>query len=234
MKLYKYILAMCMACVLFSCEENEPMLYDTEYNALNFKLPYEEPDSLYLNFMFLPNDANTALLKVKLKLMGVASPTDRSYMVSEVLDETTAESGVHYEALGTQYVFPANETETNFELVLKRDESLREKTCRLVIKLDESGDFKEGLSGQQHFILNITDNLLVPPPFWEGNYLHYYAGPYHWKKCKKYIEIAGVDGPNWFPDPYAAGDVYVKETRMWFENNPTYDEEGNRLYFEYR
>jgi len=234
MKFYRYILALSLAMVIFSCEENEPMLYDTDYNALNFKLPKYENDSLYLNFMFLPDDANTEVLKVELQLMGQAAATDRTYKVTEIAEATTAESGVHYEALGEQYVFPANETETNFELVLKRDESLLEKTCRLVIVLQETTDFKYGIADEQYFILNVSDNLIIEPPFWKNAYLHYYGGAYHWKKCKKYIEIAGVDGPNWYPNPYAAGDIYVKQTRKWFEENPTYDEDGNRLYFEYR
>ncbi|MBS2210446.1 DUF4843 domain-containing protein [Carboxylicivirga mesophila] len=230
MKFYKYILALSFALVILSCEENEPMLYDTNYNALNFKVA----DSLYVNYMFFPDDATSAVVKVNLKLMGQASPTERYYKIGEVADETTAEQGVHYETLKEQYAFPANTTEVDFELQLKRDESLRENTYRLMLHLIPGDDFKQGILDEQYFIINITDNLLVPPPFWERNYLHYYAGPYHWKKCKKYIEIAGVDAPNWYPDPYAAGDVYIKQTRKWFEENPTYDEDGNRLYFENR
>ncbi|MCG8578570.1 MAG: DUF4843 domain-containing protein [Bacteroidales bacterium] len=236
MKTLKYICTALIILLLGACDENETMLYNTEFNALNFKLEtgYTKLDSLYVNFMFLPNGATTEKVKVKVKLMGMPVETDRYYKISEVQDESSAEANVHYTALHEKYLFPAGETEAYFELEVKRDESMRENTYRLMLQFVENEDFKSGIESEQSFIINITDNLLVPPPFWEANYLHYKAGPYHWKKCKKYIEIAGVDNPDWHPEPYAAGDVYVKEARIWFEENPTFDEEGNRLYFENR
>ncbi len=222
---------------MMACEENETMLYDSDFNTLNFKLKTDQgigPDSLYVNFMFLPDAATSEVAKVKLRLMGMPMDKDRYYKVMAVADESTAEAGVHYTDFQEQYLFPAGETEINFELETLRETSMKENTYRLVVKLAPSDDFISGIEEEQSFIINITDNLLIPPPFWQVNYLHYYGGPYHWKKCKKYIEIAGVDEPNWIPVPYAAGDVYVKETRRWFEENPTFDEDGNRLYFEYK
>lgn len=237
MKTLQYICIALIVLLLGACEENETMLYNTDFNAVNFKLKNEYgagSDSLYVNFMFLPNGATTEKVKVKVKLLGVPVDDDRHYKVTAVEEESTAEAGVHYTVLQDNYLFPGGETEVYFELETKRHESMRENTYRLKLQLSASEDFKAGIESEQAFIINITDNLLVAPPFWEANYLHYYAGPYHWKKCKKYIEIAGVDGPDWYPQPYAAGDVYVKETRIWFEENPTFDEDGNRLYFEYR
>ncbi len=236
----KKLIYVCIGLVVFilsACEQNETMLYDTDFNALNFKLKNDYgygPDSLYVNFMFLSDESAKETVKVKVRLMGMPVSVDRYYKVEEIVDESTAESGVHYEGLQEQYLFPAGETETYFELHALRHTSMRDSTYRLQLKLKASADFTNGIEDEQSFVINITDNLLIAPPFWKKNYLHYYGGPYHWKKCKKYIEIAGVDGPDWHPDPYAAGDVYIKKTRIWFEENPTYDEEGNRLYFEYR
>jgi len=237
MKILKYISLALIVISVGACQENETMLYDTDYNALNFKLKNDRgygPDSLYVNFMFGEDESLSETTKVRLKLMGVPEEVDRHYKVNAVIEESTAEAGVHYEAFENEYVFPAGETETYFELVALRDESLGTATVRLMVELVPSDNFEAGIENEQRFIINITDNLITPPPFWEGNYLHYYAGPYHWKKCKKYIEIAGVDAPDWHPEPYAAGDVYIKETRKWFEENPTFDEDGNRLYFENR
>ncbi len=218
-----------------ACEENETMLYDSDFNTLNFKLKRDNglgPDSLYVNFMFLPDAATSEITKIKLRLMGMPMDKDRYYKVMAVADESTAEAGTHYTRFQDQYLFPAGETEINFELETLRETSMKEKSYRLMVKLAPSDDFISGIEKEQSFIINITANLLTPPPFWESNYLHYKAGPYHWKKCKKFIEIAEVDKPDWHPEAYAAGDVYVKETRRWFEENPTFDEDGNRLYFE--
>ncbi len=234
MKFSLYLIIVGLVVALTACQENEKMLYDTNYNALNFRLPDNQPDSLYVNFMFLPDEQITELMKVNLRLMGIPAEEDRYYQVMAVDTATTAESGKHYEALPERYLFAKGETEIKFELKLKRDPSLQHKTCRLMLALVPSDDFQKGIESKQNFIVNITDNLNEAPPFWKGNYLHYYGGPYHPLKCKKYIEIAGVDSPTWYPEPYAAGDVYVKETRRWFEENPTYDAEGNRLYFENR
>lgn len=224
-----------MLMTVVACEENETMLYDSDFNTLNFKLKRDDgigPDSLYVNFMFLPDAATSEITKVKLRLMGMPMDKDRYYKVMAIADESTAEAGRHYAKFQEQYLFPAGETEMYFELKTLREASMKDNTYRLMVKLAPSDDFISGIEEEQSFIINITDNLLTPPPFWEANYLHYYAGPYHWIKCKKYIEIAGVDSPDWAPDPLSAGDVYLKETRLWFEANPTYDEEGNRLYFE--
>lgn len=230
MKILKYIGLVLLIVSNLACEHNEPILYDTDYNALNFRL--QNVDSLYVNFMFGADDATTELAKGRLKLMGMPSQEDRHYKVRAVADESTAEAEVHYEVFADEYVFPGGETETYFELIAKRDASLQSGTYRLVVELVPSKDFQVGIEEEQFVVVNITDNLDTPPPFWEANYLHYYAGAYHWKKCKKYIEIAGVDNAYWYPDPYAAGDVFIKKTRIWFEENPTYDEDGNRLYFE--
>ncbi len=224
------ILAMCI-----SCEKNERMLYDENYNALNFIMPGlegKEADSLYINFMFYPDEKVIDTLKVQVRLLGMPQNASRYYKVTPVVSGTTAMSGQHYE-LEDVYEFPADTTRTWLEVYINRDESLQDSTFRLQLKFDSTDDFVEGLDEYKTFIVNITDNLDTPPPFWENNRLHYNAGPYHPLKCKKFIEIAKVDSPNWYPEQVAALDEYVKETRIWFNENPTFDEEGNRLYFEY-
>jgi hypothetical protein len=219
--------------VFFGCQENERMLYDVSNSALNFALPNTTPDSLYVNFMFLPDDLTMETVSVKVDLIGLPIEESRNYMVKVVSDESTAEEGVHYEPLKSVYTFGGGKILNDIlELQVIRNPSMSEETYRLVVEFDYQGDFKPGVPEKQFFILNITDNLLVAPPFWKANYLHYRAGAYHWKKCKKFIEIAGVDAPVWYPDPYAALDVYVKKCKIWFEENPTYDEDGNRLYFQ--
>lgn len=236
MRLLKYICIICVIFVFVSCEENERQLYDTEYNALNFIMPgmeHNKTDSLYVNFMFYPDEKLIDTVKVQLQLLGMPLSRERHYQVMPVDSGTTAEVGVQYE-LKDQYVFPGDTTRGIFEVYIKRDESLRDSTYRLMLEFVESDDFKLGLGEYQSFIVNITDNLDIPPPFWEMNQLNYTAGPYHPLKCKKYIEIAGVDSPDWLPEIHAARNEYLKTTRRWFEENPTYDEDGNRLYFEYR
>jgi len=228
-----FLIVLLSPLVFFGCQENERLLFDVSNSALNFTLPRSTPDSLYVNFMFLPDDQVKETISVQVDLIGLPTDESREYMVRVVSDESTAEAGIHYETLMSKSVFGGDKSLSDlFEVEVLRDASMREETYRLYVEFEYQGDFNPGVPSKQFFILNITDNLLIPPPFWKGNYLHYRAGAYHWKKCKKFIEIAGVDSPIWHPDPYAAMDVYVKKCKVWFEENPTYDEDGNRLYFQ--
>jgi hypothetical protein len=80
--------------------------------------------------------------------------------------------------------------------------------------------------------------LDVPPAFWEhyasgyGSLNEYYVGPYHPKKCQKFIEIAGIKDENWRVEYTIDLNIYIKETRKWFRDHEVKDENGNRLYFE--
>ncbi|MBR8534278.1 DUF4843 domain-containing protein [Carboxylicivirga sediminis] len=235
MKLINIILIALTLAMCLSCEKNERMLYDENYNALNFIMPGiegKEADSLYINFMFYPDEKVIDTLRVQVRLLGMPNSATRYYKVAPVESGTTATLGEHYE-LKEKYELPADTTRTWLEVYINRDESLQDSTYRIQLQFESTDDFVEGLDEFKSFIVNITDNLDTPPPFWEANYLHYKAGAYHSLKCKKFIEIAKVDSPNWYPEQTAALDEYVKETRIWFNENPTYDEDGNRLYFQY-
>jgi len=236
MKLLKIIYVVGLLVVLLSsCAKNERMLYDENYNALNFIMPGvegKEADSLYVNFMFYPDEKVIDTLKVQVRLLGMPSKVVRSYKVAPIDSGTTATLGLHYE-LKDKYEFPADTTRTWLEVYVNRDETLQDSTYRIQLQFEPTGDFSEGLDEFKSFVVTITDNLDVPPPFWENNYLQYSAGPYHALKCKQFIAIAGVDSPEWYPKETAALDEYINETRIWFNENPTFDEDGNRLYFEY-
>lgn len=218
--------------LLSACSENERLLYDKEDVALNFTLPYRT-DSLYANFMFLPDDQVKDTVKIKLDLMGLAQSKDLDYYLKVVEDKTSAQSGIHYRPLESKYVFPKGELSDTFELEILRDESLEQETARLVVAFEHKGIVNPGVENRQFFILNITDNLLIEPPLWRANMLHYKGGIYHPIKCKKFIEISGATNPNWHPKSIDALEVYVRKCKLWFEENPTYYEDGNRMYFEY-
>ena len=229
----KIILISIIAILVFSsCDENERLLYDKDDAALNFSLPRLK-DSLSVNFVFVPSEQNTKKIQIKVDLMGRADGKDRQYSIKAIANESTAESGVHYTAFKNNYTFRADSITDMLELELIRDKSLLDNSVRLYVELVPTDDFTLGAYKNQFFILNITDNLVTEPPFWKALYMQYKAGSYHVLKCKKFIEIAGVDSPDWKPEVTPALDIYVKKCRAWFEENPTYDETGKRLYFEY-
>ncbi len=226
-----------------ACSQNERYLFEKDYSAISMYLIGVERDSVGVNFMFYPDDKILDTVSFAVRLIGVPKDYDR-YINLKILEEgTTAKENVHYESLKDKYLFRAGRYQDTINIVIKRDNSLQDSTYRLIVALDESDDFTLGVLDDpktsneirqyRHNIkIIINANLDVPPPFWNLNYLHFRTGPYHPIKCKKFIEIAGVDSPSWICETYADEQIYRKKTRNWFRDNPTYDENGNRLLFE--
>ncbi len=228
---------------LGSCSQNERNLFEKDYSAISMYLIGTERDSVGVNFLFYPDDKILDTVSFAVRLVGVSKDYDRYINLKILEEETTAEEGVHYESLKDKYLFRAGRYQDTLNIVVKRDISLQDSTYRLIVALEESDDFILGVLDDpktssairqyRHNIkIIINANLDVPPPFWNINFLYTGTGPYHPLKCKKFIEIAGVDDLNWQCKPSEARDIYIRKTRKWFRENPTYDEDKNRLLFE--
>ncbi|MDQ2178461.1 DUF4843 domain-containing protein [Marinifilum sp. D714] len=224
----QYLFFLIVLLQLIGCEKNDKLLYDTEYSALNMP----SWDSTTVNFMFFKDDVLVHPVEIRLTLTGQSADYDRHYQVEIDTANTTAIEGVDFEKLQPEYVFDKNTFTSYLVVNVLKTDALKDRVAELALKLKESEDFKEGLEGVQEFKIKILNNLNEPPYFWTKQNLTLYAGVYHPLKCKKFIEISGLTNEEWAPESSAELQIYAKRTRIWFEENPTYDENGNRILFE--
>jgi hypothetical protein len=230
-----FLLALTSMMFLESCSKNEKNMFSKDYSAIVFHLTKIQKDSIDVNFLFYPDNKLFDTLKIPTRIVGVPQNRDRHYLVSIVKEKTTAKEGVHYIKLKNKYLFRSGlYQDTTLAIVIKRDKSLTNHTYKLVIKLEKNEDFILGPNEKLYkhqIIIKMSANLDTPPLFWKRNFLHYQTGPYHAFKCKKFIEIAGVDSPLWRAETFADRGIYIKKVRKWFRDNPTY-RNGIRLLFE--
>ena len=235
--IFKYFLLLIFAMQFVSCDENEKQLFDSNFSGIYF---YTRPafdaegnpgDSIDLNFQYLEDAIKNLEQQVYVTMAGDAKDYDRTFKLVVDAEETTALEGVHYQKLEDTYTFGKGLFYTSIPVPILRAEDLKENSYDLVLNLTSTEDFELGLGERLSFKIKVSDNLLEAPKFWT-RLIGFRAGLYHPIKCKKFIEIAGVDGPNWSPVSDAELDIFIKQTRKWFEENPTYDENGNRLYFQ--
>ena len=126
-------------------------------------------DTLY-NYSFgtQPVSVTTETVTVKVKLAGVRKSQDQHYKV--VVDpSSTAKSGVHYEAINSDQVIPADSLASSFRVVLLRQNlsDTRNDSIRLVLRLEATDDL--GVRFPNAIKRTITfDNVLEKPYWWDN------------------------------------------------------------------
>jgi hypothetical protein len=208
-------------------------------------ISFDHKGSINVNFLFYPETQKKVIVKIPLHLVGTAQNRNRYYSVSIVTEgknKTTARENIHYEKLKNKYFFKQDVYNDTLRIViLRKDESLKNKDYKLVIKLEETKDFKLGISrkrnNQHQMIITINENFNVPPVFWKNYMINNgplsasKVGPYHPKKCQKFVKIAGIKDENWRAEYNFELKLIIKKTEEWFKNHEILDENGNRLFF---
>ena len=126
-------------------------------------------DTLY-NYSFgtQPVSVTADTVTVKVKLAGVRKSQDQHYKV--VVDpSSSAKSGVHYEAINSDQVIPADSLASSFRVVLLRQNlsDTRNDSIRLVLRLEATDDL--GVRFPNAIKRTITfDNVLEKPYWWDN------------------------------------------------------------------
>lgn len=232
MKKFKYIIfVICALCGMSACEENDPKGFvgeDAVYFQLNANNWADTKDSLVYTFAGKTEDKTT--INILVNLMGLPVDHDRTIRMHVATDQTTAQEGVHYERLASEYILKAGEMQTTIPVVLLKDESLSERSYRLTISLDPTDELKLGIS-KRTTVSIVMSNILTKPYYWEDMWMDYMFGPYSRVKHETFIQVLGHDFP-------ATGEEYREQYSYWqevmyhmnnyfTENYPIYDEYGN-------
>jgi hypothetical protein len=222
--------------IYFQLQETD---YTKHFSSWDDWLNYEG-DSIVYNFKGHVVDNPDYLEKdtvwLQVNLLGQMSPQERYFNVRVNQNQTSAEEGLHYEALDSQYTLGADTIRASFPVVLFNYESLGTEPYTLDVVIESNATFDLGLEGRTNARFLIYNDV-VKPVIWD-QYYYSYLGPY--SKAKHRIVIltnGGVTVPNTYEEYEALrassgyNVVYYWKTPMnaYLEANKVYDENGNRV-----
>lgn len=150
--------------------------YDGEYskegdfegnNQVYFALK-NTSDTLY-NYSFgtAPTSVTRDTVAVTVKLAGVKKSTAQHFKV--VVDpSSSAQAGVHYEALNSDQIIPADSLSATFPVVLLRKNlsSTQNDNIRIVLRLEATNDLGVRFPNMTKRIITF-DNVLEKPYWWD-------------------------------------------------------------------
>ena len=135
---------------LTSCEQEDIMSFEAE-PAVNFTQTTQ-------TYSFLANPEDLKIIEIPVRIMGNAVDYERNFNV-EVIEETNVPEG-SYEIVGG-YV-EAGEFEGVLEVKVFNAPALENSEASITLELTSSEDFNAGNIGSRQYILNWTDQVVVP------------------------------------------------------------------------
>lgn len=229
-----YLSVIFMALIAFSCSESDKILFDGP-NSVYFRIADLDEevkvneDTLMHSFAFSPDEITQKLVKIPIEISGFAEQADRKYRI-RIEEYGDIKSGVHFEEIAEEQTLKAGEVSDTLEVVLNRTVDMQHSSFKFGIHIQEGGDFVCGLKECLFVAVRVSD--ILEKPLWWDKWQTYF-GDYHPIKYKKWMEIWGGTGDlsgkraDWWSSPSELTAVF--ELRVYFENNPTYDEDGNLI-----
>lgn len=147
-----------------------------------------EVDSIVYSFALLPDEVTKDTIWIKVKRVGERAEMDKSYAVTVVADSSSALAGKDFAALQPSYVFRRNLGIDSFPLIIHREYLHTVLGKNILLKLQETPDFKIGFLEYQTIRVTIS-NVLSRPKDW--SYVQELLGDYNYLKYEKWIELTG-------------------------------------------
>ena len=168
MKKLGYIF-LCLA-VLWSCQDNADYPFKGK-DAVYFQLQTDDYywtqtlDSMVYTFAGKGVEEDT--LWVRVNLQGDAVPYARDILVVPDDEKTTAEEGLHYEALKPVYELPADAVYTRIPVIIyNKDEELEKNQVTIALALKSSDELDLGITDRRTCRL-LGSNMLGKPLYLE-------------------------------------------------------------------
>lgn len=178
-----------LALSLFSgCEKNG--FYYQDEARVRIEGPYKwavGTDSLEFSFVTSPASKTEITMDITLFVMGNTSDKARSAKIAIVAAKTTAGSNQY--TCPSQVIIPANSFSVTFPVILKRTSDLQTKTVRLYLNVEESPDFKVGVTERNHLLIKWNDILSMPKNWSE---LEPFFGTFSMVKYRFMINNTGI------------------------------------------
>ena len=192
-------------------------------------------DSISFSFVAYPTTTTEQTFNVDAQIMGNPVDRDRTANISIDPQKTTADASLY--TLPQTVTVPAGQTKGTFQVSVRRDASLQQKSARLYIKVDDSADFKKGVNEQDHLVI-VWNDILSKPKNWAD--LEEFFGTYSNTKYRFMLDnMVGmgelsIETMSW---------SMLNSLRIQFQNalndynaahpgNPLTDENGQAVTFE--
>lgn len=171
----KFVQYTCMALVcliLFGCKKKDLMSFQSGDKVYIYKDNTTiNNDSLIYSFAVRSDALQFDTVKIPIRIMGVAKPSDRK-VEYEVVPDVSNASTVNYELLPAS--IPANSFKGVLPVRLIRTPDLKTKQYTLVIRIKSSDDFAPGVNNQTSYLIRLND-YLTKPVSWKDNYFGTYS-----------------------------------------------------------
>ncbi|MFV0553924.1 MAG: DUF4843 domain-containing protein [Mangrovibacterium sp.] len=253
MKKYIFII---LALFLASCQESELTSFN-EPDAIYFQLietdyssSYQywddwldsEEDYVVCDFGGLPaSSIEKDTLWVQVNVLGRESASDRVFDVVYDDFNSTAEEGVHFEALKDDYFMPKDTVFTKIPFVIYNTDDLGSSPIILAAELKANENFELGLTGRTNVRVMIYSTL-TKPTIWAAYYESYF-GAYSEVKYKILIDLnqGKLLANDWTDVEPARVELGVNSYPLYLANtlkpamnkylkeNEVYDENGNLI-----
>ena len=249
MKLVRNILIGALALSAFTaCDDDVDMPYK-EAPSVYFEYEYQDPawssvhlvarDSVVAAMGRLAADVHDMEVKIPVKVLGSVLANDMTYQVEVVptsMDgkvNTTAQEGVHYQALKDSYTFKAGVWVDTLRITVLRDalstSYVKREPQSSVLRITEKGELKPGLRDGWEMVVRMN-NFISEPTWWSV----YGLGFYHPEKYKILLLFAEESF-------YASADLLndsaarrcISAMRNYLNDNVIIDEAtGKRVGFD--
>lgn len=177
-----YILLTGLLILIFSCTEDKIMTYNAGDYIQFSKIV---TDSSTCSFLIDPSISEIKY-PIAVELVGTPKEVDRKFRLG-VLEKLTDAPKANYQ-LQESYTFRAGKVRDTCWLTIKKTPEIAVKPVRLVVKLEDSGDFKVGQTEYSASIIYIS-NKASKPNWWNDLVTAFYLGEYSDKKYRLFISL---------------------------------------------
>jgi hypothetical protein len=192
---YWFIAALLIAA---GCKKSELTSYTQPDMIYIYKEAFNiKKDSATSSFAIKSNTLIIDTVKVSVRIMGVATTTDRVVKLAPVAASSTAVQGTHYELL--PYVIKAGTYNADLPVVIKRTADMKTQEFRLVLELQQTADFNPGVPNSPvagnfagaslQYLIKMND-FLTKPSNWDSQLTSYF-GTFSQIKFKFIIDNTG-------------------------------------------
>lgn len=186
MKYTKILLA--AALIVAACSKENIPTYKEVSGERYIYFAKAEQDSSDVSFYSYPGQ-KVIEYPIVVKSTGY-STSEGTFSVNVLKEYTTAGDGDY--SLAEKFTFRPESQVDTFYVKLNYSSKLDDEKVRIVLELNETPDFKLGMTDSRVAIIWFHNNL-VKPSWWSSSVSAYYLGPYSDAKYKLFLEVVKVD-----------------------------------------
>lgn len=220
-----------MVSLLISACNNDSLIYDQSqkrsvyfYKDASHYISGIVPDTI--QFSFAAMDESVYHFEIPVRFIGMPAEKELECEIDVVTDSSTAIRGKHFEI--NNVLFSKNSVEGFLTLQLLRTEDLMKCPVIIFLRFKENRYFKP--MENDHFLLYITDGVLVAPSWWPAGYFGVYENNNHLlyrKILENYWELETLK-PVFYTETVKEYGRYLEKAPVGFFQLP-----GNMIWIKY-